>query len=203
MITFLTGEVVSVTDNTLILDVNHIGFRVFISSRDAQRMPRRGEEVTVYTYMSVREDAMNLYGFLSEDDLDIYRRLIQVSGIGPKGGLGILSAMTAGELRMAILTDDAKAIAAAPGIGPKTAKKLILEMKDRVDLNETLSRQLGIGQEEDAGTEELEKNKAEAVSIMTALGYSAAEALRAVKRVKVTDDMSADDILRSALREGE
>ena len=203
MITFLTGEVVSVTDNTLILDVNHIGFRVFISSRDAQRMPRRGEEVTVYTYMSVREDAMNLYGFLSEDDLDIYRRLIQVSGIGPKGGLGILSAMTASELRMAILTDDAKAIAAAPGIGPKTAKKLILEMKDRVDLNETLSRQLGIGQEEEAGTEELEKNKAEAVSIMTALGYSAAEALRAVKRVKVTDDMSADDILRSALREGE
>ena len=203
MITFLTGEVVSVTDNTLILDVNHIGFRVFISSRDAQRMPRRGEEVTVYTYMSVREDAMNLYGFLSEDDLDIYRRLIQVSGIGPKGGLGILSAMTASELRMAILTDDAKAIAAAPGIGPKTAKKLILEMKDRVDLNETLSRQLGIGQEEDTGTEELEKNKAEAVSIMTALGYSAAEALRAVKRVKVTDDMSADDILRSALREGE
>ena len=203
MITFLTGEVVSVTDNTLILDVNHIGFRVFISSRDAQRMPRRGEEVTVYTYMSVREDAMNLYGFLSEDDLDIYRRLIQVSGIGPKGGLGILSAMTASELRMAILTDDAKAIAAAPGIGPKTAKKLILEMKDRIDLNETLSRQLGIGQEEDTGTEELEKNKAEAVSIMTALGYSAAEALRAVKRVKVTDDMSADDILRSALREGE
>ena len=203
MITFLTGEVVSVTDSTLILDVNHIGFRVFISSRDAHRMPRKGEEVTVYTYMSVREDAMNLYGFLSEDDLDIYRRLIQVSGIGPKGGLGILSAMTASELRMAILTDDAKAISAAPGIGPKTAKKLILEMKDRVDLEETLSRQLGIGQEEVTGTEELEKNKAEAVSIMTALGYSAAEALRAVKRVKVTEEMTADDILRSALREGE
>ena len=203
MITFLTGEVVSVTDSTLILDVNHIGFRVFISSRDAHRMPRKGEEVTVYTYMSVREDAMNLYGFLSEDDLDIYRRLIQVSGIGPKGGLGILSAMTASELRIAILTDDAKAISAAPGIGPKTAKKLILEMKDRVDLEETLNRQLGIGQEEVSGTEELEKNKAEAVSIMTALGYSAAEALRAVKRVKVTEEMTADDILRSALREGE
>ena len=203
MITFLTGEVVSVTDSTLILDVNHIGFRVFISSRDAHRMPRKGEEVTVYTYMSVREDAMNLYGFLSEDDLDIYRRLIQVSGIGPKGGLGILSAMTASELRMAILTDDAKAISAAPGIGPKTAKKLILEMKDRVDLEETLSRQLGVVQEEVSGTEELEKNKAEAVSIMTALGYSAAEALRAVKRVKVTEEMTADDILRSALREGE
>ena len=203
MITFLTGEVVSVTDNTLLLDVNHVGFRVFISSRDAHRMPRRGEEVTVYTYMSVREDAISLYGFLSEDDLDIYRRLIQVSGIGPKGGLGILSVMTAGELRMAILTDDAKAIAAAPGIGPKTAKKLILEMKDRVDLEDTLNRQLGVGSGEETGTEELEKNKAEAVSIMTALGYSAAEALRAVKRVKVTDEMSADDILRSALREGE
>ena len=202
MITFLTGEVVSVNNNTLILDVNNVGYRIFVSERDARALPAAGEEVRVYTYLSVREDAMNLYGFLSEDDLEIYRRLIQVSGIGPKGGLGILSVMTANELRMAILTDDAKAISNAPGIGPKTAKKLILEMKDRVDLEDVISRPAAAS-DSIAGSDELEKNKAEAVSVMTALGYSASEALRAVRKVHVTEGMSADDILRSALREGE
>ena len=201
MITFLSGEVVSVKNNTLILDVNNVGYRIFVSERDARALPAAGEEVRVYTYLSVREDALNLYGFLSEDDLEIYRRLIQVSGIGPKGGLGILSVMTANELRMAILTDDAKAISNAPGIGPKTAKKLILEMKDRVDLEDVISRPASAASS--AVSDELEKNKAEAVSVMTALGYSASEALRAVRKVHVTEDMSADDILRSALREGE
>ena len=188
-------------NNTLILDVNNVGYRIFVSERDARSMPAAGEEVRVYTFLSVREDALNLYGFLSEDDLEIYRRLIQVSGIGPKGGLGILSVMTANELRMAILTDDAKAISNAPGIGPKTAKKLILEMKDRVDLEDVISHPAAAASS--AGSDELEKNKAEAVSVMTALGYSASEALRAVRKVHVTEGMSADDILRSALREGE
>lgn len=195
MITYLTGEVVTVSEKRLVLDVNHVGFQIAISSRDAQRMPSEGETVTIYTYMSVREDAISLYGFLSEDDLEIYRKLITVSGIGPKGGLGILSVMDADDVRIAVLSDDEKAIAKAPGIGIKTARKMILELKDKLDLDSVIRRQ---SEKTDSA---LENEKAEAVSMMTALGYSASEALRAVRSAKLEEGMNADDILRAALRE--
>lgn len=195
MITYLTGEVVIVSEKRLVLDVNHVGFQIAISSRDAQRMPSEGETVTIYTYMSVREDAISLYGFLSEDDLEIYRKLITVSGIGPKGGLGILSVMDADDVRIAVLSDDEKSIAKAPGIGIKTARKMILELKDKLDLDSVILRQ------REKTDSALEKEKAEAVSMMTALGYSASEALRAVRSAKLEEGMNADDILRAALRE--
>ena len=195
MITFLTGDVVSVTEKQLILDVNHVGFRIAISSRDAQKMPAAGKEVTVYTYMSVREDAISLYGFLSEDDLEIYRKLITVSGIGPKGGLGILSVMDADEVRLAVLAEDAKTIAKAPGIGLKTAQKMILELRDKLDLKEVLSRK-SMGEDS-----VFEANKAEAIDMMTALGYSASEAMRAVRGAHLEETMTADEILREALRD--
>ena len=133
MITYLIGEVVSVTEKRLVLDVNQVGFQIAITTRDAQNMPPKGSKVQIYTYMSVREDAISLFGFLSEDDLNMYKMLINVSGIGPKGGLGILSVMSADDLRFAVLSSDAKAIARAPGIGQKTAQKLILEIKDKID----------------------------------------------------------------------
>src|SRR5699024_1840950 len=116
-------------ESRLVLDVNDVGFQISITSRDAARMPSVGHQVLLYTYLSVREDAMQLFGFLSEDDLEIYRLLIGVSGIGPKAGLGILSVLSADDLRFAVLADDAKAIARAPGVGNKTAQKLILELK--------------------------------------------------------------------------
>ena len=195
MITYLTGEVVTVSEKRLVLDVNHVGFQIAISSRDAKRMPSEGETVTIYTYMSVREDAISLYGFLSEDDLEIYRKLITVSGIGPKGGLGILSVMDADDVRIAVLSDDEKSIAKAPGIGIKTARKMILELKDKLDLDSVILRQ------REKTDSALENEKAEAVSMMTALGYSASEALRAVRSAKLEEGMNADDILRAALRE--
>ena len=117
MITFLEGQVVSVSEKRLVLDVNHVGFQVGISARDSVNMPPEGETVRIYTYMSVREDAISLFGFLNEDDLEIYKLLITVSGIGPKGGLSILSTMSGDDVRMAVLSDDAKSISKAPGIG--------------------------------------------------------------------------------------
>lgn len=201
MIAFLVGEVVSVTDKVLLLDVNHVGFRVNISARDAEDMPPVGEEVRVFTYMSVREDAISLFGFLSQDDLDMYRQLINVNGIGPKGGLGILSAMSADDVRMAVLADDAKAIAKAPGIGLKTAQKLILELKDKIDLEEMLSRQSHTAAAAKKPSSAFEANRQEAIALMTALGYSASEALKAVKNADLTEDMTADEIFRAALSE--
>ena len=195
MITYLTGEIVSVTEKTLVLDVGHVGFRISISTRDAQRMPSVGEMITIYTYMSVREDDISLFGFLSEDDLEIYRKLITVSGIGPKGGLGILSVMDADDLRLAVLSEDAKSISKAPGIGLKTAQKLILELRDKLDLAEVIEKKTA------KGSDPLESAKAEAISMMTALGYTASEAMRAVRGAKLEEDMDADAILRAALRE--
>ncbi len=199
MITYLRGEVVSVTEKRLVLDVNHVGFQVSISMRDAASMPPVGDEVLIYTYMSVREDAISLFGFLSEDDLEIYKLLITVSGIGPKGGLGILSVMSADDLRMAVLSDDSKTIAKAPGIGPKTAKKLILELKDKISAQEMLDHLQSKAADSASGA--FEAAKEEAVQIMVALGFSRSEAIRAVRSAKLDENMDADQILTAALHE--
>ena len=167
MITFLTGEVVSVTEKQLILDVNHVGFRLSISARDARKMPDPGEEITIFTYMSVREDAITLFGFLEEEDLEIYRRLITVGGIGPKGGLGILSVMDADEIRFAVLAEDAKSIAKAPGIGLKTAQKVILELKDKMDLNDVISKRMEKGGPAESSA--LDAQRAEAIDMIQSM----------------------------------
>lgn len=200
MITFLEGQVVSVSEKRLVLNVNNVGFQVQISARDSVSMPPEGETVRIYTYMSVREDAISLFGFLSEDDLEIYKLLITVSGIGPKGGLGILSAMSADDLRLAVLADDAKSIAKAPGIGTKTAQKLILELKDKIDANEMLEKMRSDKADTSANTE-FEANKEEAIQVLTALGYSRSEALGLVRRANLTEDMDSDQILTAALKE--
>ena len=140
MIAYLKGEVAAVGENRLVLEVNKIGYQILISGRDAADMPPVGEEVTIHTYLNVREDAMQLFGFLSEDDLEIYKLLISVNGIGPKAGLGILSTLSADDLRFAVLSDDVKAITKAPGIGAKTAQKLILELKDKLSLEEAFEK---------------------------------------------------------------
>lgn len=198
MIAFLRGTVAAVTQTYVVLEVNGVGFQLLISARDAEQMPARGSEVLVHTYLSVREDAMQLFGFLDEDDLEMYRLLLTVSGIGPKAGLGVLSALTADELRFAVLSDDVKTISKAPGIGGKTAKKLILELKDRLSLEDAFEKKLSHS-EAAAGTVPDDAG-AEAVQALTALGYSGSEALRAVRSVEATDDMDTEAILKQALR---
>ena len=193
----LKGKVVSVSESRLVLDVNDVGFQISITSRDATRMPSVGHQVLLYTYLSVREDAMQLFGFLSEDDLEIYRLLIGVSGIGPKAGLGILSVLSADDLRFAVLADDAKAIARAPGVGNKTAQKLILELKDKLSLEEAIEKKLDNAAD---GGLDLQENKNQAVQALVALGYSGSEALRAVKQVEISPDMDTEDILKQALK---
>ncbi len=199
MIAFLRGNVISVTQTRVVLDVNGVGYQVLISVRDAQQMPGRGSEVLIHTYLSVRDDAMQLFGFLDEDDLEMYRLLLTVSGIGPKAGLGVLSALTADELRFAVLSDDAKTISKAPGIGGKTAKKLILELKDKLNLEDAFEKKLAHS-EAAAGTQ-LDDAKSEAVQALAALGYSGSDALRAVRSVEITDDMDTEAILKLALRQ--
>ncbi|MDO5346167.1 MAG: Holliday junction branch migration protein RuvA [Lachnospiraceae bacterium] len=199
MIAFLRGRVVAVGENRLVLDVNDVGYQIFISSKDAAAMPPAGEEVKIHTYLSVREDAMQLFGFLTEDDLEMYKLLLGVNGIGPKAGLGILSVLSADDLRFAVLSDDAKAIARAPGVGNKTAQKLILELKDKLDLEEAFEKKLQKSEAASAAGQ-AEEGKSQAVQALVALGYSNSDALRAVKRVEITDDMDTEAILKQALK---
>ena len=197
MIAYLKGIIVEVTESRLILDVNDIGYLIYISGRDAANMPGRGEEVKIHTYLNVKEDALQLFGFLSEDDLEMYQLLLNVNGIGPKAALGVLSVLTPDDLRFAVLADDAKAIAKAPGIGNKTAQKLILELKDKLSLEDAFEKKLLHEQEAE---ETLPDARGEAVEALTALGYSPADALRAVQKVEPGDDMDTEAILKAALK---
>lgn len=200
MISYLVGTVAAVTETKLILEVNQIGFQVFISSRDASRMPGRGDQVKIHTYLNVKEDAMQLFGFLDEDDLEMFRLLLNVNGIGPKAALGIFSVMDANNIRFAVLSDDAKTISRAPGIGPKTAKKMILELKDKLSLEDAFEKKLSVT-EQKAGSAVITDAKSEAVEALAALGYSASDALKAVQKAEVTDDMDTETILKLALRQ--
>lgn len=201
MISYIRGELVQILENAVILDVNSIGFQVFLTGRDLGNLPARGSEMKVHTYFMVKEDAMQLYGFLNPDDLSVYRLLIGVNGIGPKAAMGILSALSADDIRFAVLSGDDKTISKAPGIGKKTAQKLILELKDKFSLEEAFEQRLeNQGRNENTAPGGISDAKAEAVEALTALGYSSADALRAVKKAAVSEDMDTEAILKAALK---
>jgi Holliday junction DNA helicase RuvA len=157
-----------------------------------------GQEIRLHTYTHVREDLLQLYGFLTADDLEIFKQLITVSGIGPKGGLAVLSVMSADDLRFAILSGDAKAIAKAPGIGAKTAERIILDLRDKAALpvNGPAARDIA-GLDNSPARDGSAKN--EAIEALTALGYGATEAQRAVKAA-ATAEMDTEAVLKAALR---
>ncbi len=197
MYAYIKGEIVDITDDNLVLECNNIGYNIRIPLSVAQRLPGIGADVKIYTYTSVREDAFNLFGFLSKDDLEIYKKLIAVNGIGPKGALSILSAMSADDLRFAILSGDAAAIAKAQGIGKKSAERIILELRDKVSMmskSDLDSEDLTTGTSVDTGT------KNEALEALVSLGYTPSDALRAVRQIEITEDMDAGAVLKQALK---
>ncbi len=199
MIAYIRGKVAHLTETKVIVDVHDIGYQIFITARDASAMPPAGGEVLLHTFFNVKEDAMQLFGFLSKDDMEIFKLLLGVNGVGPKAALGILSVMSADDVRFAVLADDAKTISKAPGIGTKTARKLILELKDKVSLEDAFEKRL----ENQAGAPvPTVENDAvsEAVQALTALGYSSADALKAVRKADIAEGMTTEEILKSALK---
>ena len=197
MISFIRGLVADTTENSVILEAGGIGYEIFMTGSSIEQASRSEGKVKIHTYFHVREDAMQLYGFLSRDDLEMFRLLLNVNGIGPKAALGVLAGLTADELRFAVLSDDIKTISRAPGIGKKTAQKLILELKDKLDLEDAFEKKLLHEQEAE---ETLPDARGEAVEALTALGYSPADALRAVQKVEPGDDMDTEAILKAALK---
>lgn len=199
MYAYLKGTIEEISEDNLILEVNQIGYNIKISARTANLLDRTSGLVKIYTYTLVREDAFSLYGFLTRDDLEIFKKLITVNGIGPKGGLAILSIMSADELRFAILSGDSKAISKAPGIGAKTAERVILDLKDKVSLQDALSPKEDIAAASLSGSASTDE-KNEAIEALVALGYSASDALRAVKQVNLAEDASVEEILKASLK---
>lgn len=199
MIAFVKGFIEDISEENVVIDTGNIGYNLKISTGTAARLPGIGAEVKLYTYTCVREDSFSLFGFLSRDDLEIFKKLITVNGIGPKGGLAILSVMTADSLRFAIMSGDAASIAKAPGIGKKTAERVILDLKDKISLEDTLVHREMQAQLQPLGQTQSHAQN-EAVEALVALGYSGQDALRAVKGVAITEDMDVETILKLALK---
>lgn len=197
MYAYIKGEIADIAEDNLVLECNNIGYNIRIPLSVAQRLPGIGRTVKIYTYTSVREDAFQLFGFLSKDDLEIYKKLIAVNGIGPKGALSILSVMSADDLRFAILSGDSKAISNAPGIGRKSAERIILELRDKVHL---MSEAVSLEQVAENDTPLNSETKNEALEALTALGYSPSEALKALRQITITEDMDSGAVLKQALK---
>ncbi|MEE1313036.1 MAG: Holliday junction branch migration protein RuvA [Lachnospiraceae bacterium] len=195
MISYIKGTLTAVFPDGIIIENHGIGYDIKTPVM-TERLPKTGKECMVYTYMYVREDAIGLYGFLTKEELDTFKLLIAISGIGPKVALAVLSTLTVRELKFAVLSDDTKTICKTPGIGPKGAKRMIIELKDKLELEAF---------EEEPLQEELFEESAEDVISITAqalvsLGYSNSEAYRSIQAVEGRDEMDTETLLKAALK---
>lgn len=204
MISYVKGPLMGIEEDVIVVEAGSLGLAVHVPVSLLPELPGLGQEVTFYTYFQVREDAMTLYGFLHPQDRDMFRQLLGVNGIGPKGALGILSVLRPDDLRLAIVSEDVKALAKAPGIGTKTAQRMILDLKDKISMEDVLGSMAsgtdlgtGSGAAAMAGLAEAAK---EAVQALVALGYTNSEASRAVKQVEIVDGMTSEDVLKASLK---
>ncbi len=193
MISYVSGIVEYVDTEKVVVDNNGIGIAVFMANDDLSVIGE-GEEIKIHTYFNVKEDAMQLYGFLNKESLELFKLLLTVSKVGPKGALSILSTCPAEMLKMAIVSGDSKTIAAANGIGAKTAERVVLELKDKIEIEGVENFALENSAVDSTFTNDI-------VDALVELGYSKSEALSTVKRIDLSEDMSEEDILKKALIE--
>ena len=195
MLAYIKGYLEEKATDTIVVETGDLGYQILVPTSVISELPHPGEEVKIYTYLHVREDAMVLFGFLTKEDKETFMKLITVSGIGPKGALGVLSVLSTYELKVAIMNNDVKAITMAPGIGKKTAQKLILELKDKLkidDYTEMIAGEIGGDNLASQGVVE------EAVEALVALGYSSHEAYRAVKEAAHLE--TVEEVIKEGLK---
>ena len=203
MFSYIKGTLEEYWEDTVVIESGGIGWNIHVPLSVLDRLPHVGEQMKIYTSFQVKEDSMTLYGFLSRQDLKMFNQLLGVNGIGPKAALGILSSLTPDDLRMAIIAEDAKAIAKAPGIGPKTAKRVILDLKDKISMDDVLPLQFAGGQAEAnvaAAASGVDGPGKEAIEALVALGYSPTEATKAVRQVEIKEGMNAEAVLKASLK---
>ncbi len=199
MIGYIKGLLDSKGEDRVWVENSGIGFEIFVPGSVMDELPHTGEEIKLYTYLHVREDIMQLYGFLTADTCELFKLLLTVSGVGPKGALGILTVMDADTLRFALLAGDAKAIAKAPGVGKKTAEKVVLELRDKIDQSDYMDPgndniSTGTVSEDTSATKDT-------IEALVALGYSSTDAMRAVKSAAaMVGDADTETLLKAALK---
>ena len=198
MIAYLKGTIAEVEKDSVILECRDIGYRIFMPASVLERLGKDEKVLMIHTYFHVREEAMQLYGFLTKNDLTAFRLLLGVNGIGPKAAMGILSHFSWEDLSFAVLSEDAAAIAKAPGIGKKTAQKVILELKDKFSLQEAFEQKLS--QDVPAQAAGDPETAQEAAQALIALGYGRAEAWKAVRQVPEKERLNVEELLRAALK---
>ena len=197
MIYYVKGILTEYTEEGVVLEAAGVGYQILLPPSLMAELPSPGEEVKLYTYYQVGEDAQRLYGFKDRDSRSLFLQIIKVSGIGPKLAVSVLGTLGVDELRLAVVSGDVKAIAQAPGMGKKTAEKLILELKDKIDMTSLISPG-----DAKAGSAPVIVSDAfsEAVAALQALGYSSSEALKTVRSLEAEEDWTVDDILQAAFR---
>ena len=202
MIAYIKGRLEEVRPAAVVVETAGTGYEINVPGSTADELQSLlHEEVKVHTYLQVKEDGVALFGFSTRDALEVFKLLITVSGIGPKGALGILSAMSTDDLRFAVLAGDTKAISKCPGIGAKTAGKLILELKDKFKLEDAFEEKweksaTPVGSH---GAEEAVRK--DAIEALTALGYAPSDAIKAVRAVAITEGMTTEDLLKLSLKQ--
>ena len=198
MYAYIKGSLEEIGTDRIVLDNNGIGYEIYVPRTLIDRLPSRGEIIKIHTFLHVREDIFALFGFLSRDDLELFQMLISVSGIGPKGGLAILSVLSADDLRFAIASEDANAIAKAPGIGKKTAQKVVIELKDKIHLEDALEH---LAEESGGIPSDITGQRQEAMEALIALGYSASDAASVLSGVTISEETDTESVLKEALKQ--
>lgn len=200
MLSYIIGEVAEISADTVVIENNGIGFNIKTSAMTIDSLPPVGDIVRIYTYLHVREDAMQIFGFLSKDELEVFKLLLNVNGIGPKGALGILSAISTDDLRFAVLSDDVNLIKSCPGVGAKTAQKLIIELKDKLRLEDAFEMAVNNNNKKNTVQDNTVIVMNEAVEALVSLGYSSKDAIAAVKKVENIQNKNSEQILKEALK---
>lgn len=200
MLSYIIGEVAEISADTVVVENNGIGFNIKTSAMTIDSLPPVGDMVRIYTYLHVREDAIQIFGFLSKDELEVFKLLLNVNGIGPKGALGILSAISTDDLRFAVLSDDVNLIKSCPGVGAKTAQKLIIELKDKLRLEDAFEMAVNNNNKKNTVQDNTVIVMNEAVEALVSLGYSSKDAIAAVKKVENIQNKNSEQILKEALK---
>ena len=196
MIAYVKGVLAVVGQDSIIIDKGGIGININVPVSIISTLPSIGSEVKVFTYTYVREDAIALYGFMTMDDLDVFKLLINVNGVGTKTALGILSAITPNELRLAVISADYKTITKAPGIGKKTAERIVLELRDKVKMVIEDDSYIAVYSGDVAKSDSVNI----ALEALVSLGFSYGEAAKAVKQVDNYEEMDDESLIKAALK---
>lgn len=196
MIAYISGTLADAGENYIIIDNNGMGYKLFVSGKFIDSLAAIGDSIKVYTYMYIREDELTLYGFISEDELKIFKILIGISGVGPKAAMSILTSLTINELYMAVMSDDVKTVSKANGIGAKGASRIILELKDKLKMEDMMNAAYDSAVNNDNSS----NDKKDVIMALVGLGYSNSEAALAVKKVGSTENMDSEQLLKAALK---